>query len=251
MSTIDIPLGRVLTPELEGLPNLGSNEETEGCVARAGTAPICHDLRDVFDASGQEFPQHLRLYDRFRLWLVPSRLAIIRKSGLSEPVSVGLEVEYDSDGQTCSVVALLPSPEFVVHGSVNVDTKIAGSLDAAGQMSPLPSLDAMRAETAVKSTMMAGLEIKASAGLGLKFEATVVTPFISAVGVGSSRAEWRFDKHREALFGRDIETWSIVALPKRRKAFAYRVKYSIAARVAFFPTRRESDWTHIECVMNS
>jgi hypothetical protein len=251
VSTIDIPLGRVLTPELEGLPDLGSSEEAEGCVARAAAAPICHDLRDVFNSLGQEFPQHLRLYDRFRLWLVPSRLAIIRKSGFSEPVSVGLEVDYDSDGQTCSVVALLPSPEFVIHGSVNLDSRIAGSLDASGQLSPLPASDELRPEAAVKGTMMAGLEMKASAGLGLKFEATVVTPFVSAVGVGSSRAEWRFDKHREALFGRDIETCSIVALPKRRKAFAYRVKYSITTRIAFFPTRRESDWTRIECEMSS
>ena len=33
----------------------------------------------------------------------------------------------------------------------------------------------------------------------------------AAVGVGSSRAEWRFDRHKEPLFGRDVETWTIVA----------------------------------------
>jgi hypothetical protein len=95
-----------------------------------------------------------------------------------------------------------------------------------------------------------GLSAKGSGGVSLSFSASVVTPFVSAVGLGSTRAEWRFDRYEDALFGRDIETWSILALPKRRRQLRYRIQYNMTTRTFFFPTRTESEWSEVLCTFN-
>ena len=50
----------------------------------------------------------------------------------------------------------------------------------------------------------------------LQLGAAVATPNVSAVGIGSSRCEWRFDRHNEPLFGRDLVTWAVVMLPREQ-----------------------------------
>ena len=248
MKDLEIPICKVVAPELESLPDLGSITEEEGFSVKIATAPICHSLGDIFAALEKPIPADLRLYDRFKLWFVPHRLGVLRRKGLAEPVSVGIEVEYLTADGTCSVVSLLPSPEFIRYGSIGATTEMAGSVEASGACNPGENTgEVLSAETATKA--FAGLRFCAKSGgsIAVTFSAEVVTPYISAVGLGSNRAEWRFNKNREALFGRDIETWSLLALPKRRKSLAYRMRFSLTSRTLFFPTRRESEWVGIEC----
>jgi len=165
-------------------------------------------------------------------------------------VSVGIEVEYITADATCSVVALLPSPEFIRYGSLAATVEIAGSVEASGACRPgQDGGQEVAAETATGFFAGLGFSAKSNASIGVAFSAEVVTPYISAVGLGSNRAEWRFNKNKEALFGRDIETWSLLAIPKRRKALGYSMRFSVTSRTLFFPTRRESEWMDIECVL--
>jgi hypothetical protein len=91
------------------------------------------------------------------------------------------------------------------------------------------------------------LEMNTGGELSLRLEATIATPIISAVGLGSSRCEWRFDRDREPLFGRDIETWSVVVLPKRQTSLRLRARFYLISRMLFVPTRRQSDWLELTC----
>jgi len=247
----EIPLSVSVAPELEAVTDLGGTAEEAGFVVRVAGSPICHQVPDIFGGLGIPIPSDFRLYERFRLWLVPHRVALLRRRGLAEPVSVGIEVEYMSERGTCSVVSLIPAPQFVHHGDLSFNGSITGSMAVTGEATPWQNSDAeLRADP--ESGVIAGLgfNAKGRGGISLAFSASVVTPFISAVGLGSNRAEWRFDRHDEALFGRDIETWAIIALPKRKRELRYRVRYNITTRTLFFPTRTESKWSDIDCSLN-
>jgi hypothetical protein len=250
-ATREIPLSISVAPELEKLTDLGGTPEQAGFVARVGESPICHQIPDIFAGLAVSIPADLKLYDRFRLWLVPHRVALLRRRGLAEPVSVGIEVEYISDGGTCSVVSLIPAPQFLHHGELSFNGSIKGSLGISGEVTPFPGVE-IEPPTGGRSEVVSGLGMsaKGSGGLSLAFSASVVTPFVSAVGLGSNRAEWRFDRHEDALFGRDIETWAILALSKRKRELRYKIRHSVTTRTIFFPTRTESEWFEVGCTLN-
>ena len=98
-----------------------------------------------------------------------------------------------------------------------------------------------------------GMRFRAGVRLavGAQFSCTVATPYVHAVGIGSDRAQWRFDVHREPLFGRDIPMWMVVALPKGQRTLDYRARLSVTARTAFFPTRQQSEWQELKCTLTS
>jgi hypothetical protein len=250
-TTREIPLAVSVAPELETLTDLGRTPEQTGFVARVGESPICHQIPDIFSGLGVPLPADLKLYERFRLWLVPHRVALLRRRGLAEPVSVGIEVEYIADGGTCSVVSLIPAPQFLHLGDLSFNASITGSMGFSGEVTPSPTIQ-IEPPTEGRSAVVSGLGVsaKGSGGISLAFSASVVTPFISAVGLGSNRAEWRFDRHEEALFGRDIETWAILALSKRKRDLRYKIRHSITTRTLFFPTRTESEWFEVGCTLN-
>jgi hypothetical protein len=84
-----------------------------------------------------------------------------------------------------------------------------GFITASGDLNPVIA----EPVTGDKQCTLDALTVTADMGasVGVRLESTVSTPSISAIGIGSSRCEWRLDKQKEPLFGRDIETWSAVA----------------------------------------
>jgi hypothetical protein len=128
-----------------------------------------------------------------------------------------------------------------------MSTSIAGSFSPTGEVSA-------GSETAAdqngESFNVGSLSCKmsGSAAASLNFTANVATPSVAAVGIGSNRAEWKFNRAEEPLFGRDIETWAVLVIPKGFEELRYRIRFSLTTRTLFFPTRRESDWTELTCV---
>lgn len=245
---IEIPIGIALNEQLESIPDLGSDVEDGGFFARAGSRPIGRSVRCILRDLKMPEPADSGLYKRFELWCVPHRVAVIRRSGLAEPISVGIEIEYQNDSQTCSIVSLFPSFEYVEHGRLAGTVSFRGEMSPTGEISPA-STNPDQSTPALLN--LGGLKATASTRgeVSLHLESTVSTPSISAVGVGSSACEWRFDKKREPLFGRDIETWSIVVLPKRQRELRYRMRFYFTSRTVFFQTRRQSDWISVVCLL--
>jgi hypothetical protein len=245
-----VEIGRAVTAELESLPDLGTDINEGGFLARAGNRPIAHRLSDIFAALGTPIDSSaVRLYERFQVLVVPHRVSIMRTSGMAEPTSVGIEIEYLADGATCCVIGLLPSFEYVEHGSVGVgiDTSISGSISPTGELGDLAELVSAHGGDALK---LGSLSCTLSGGVSAKlnFKANVATPSVAAVGIGSDRAQWRINRQKEPLFGRDIETWSILVVPVDFEELKYRIRFSLMTRTLFFPTRRESDWMEVSCV---
>lgn len=240
----DLPINKALTAQLDNL-DFGEEEiDARGIYARPADRPIGVRLRTLQDRLGATVPQQLAswLDDNFEVWLVPHRVSVIRRTGSAEPVSIGIEVEYLNGERTCSVLSLLPSFDFVVHGGVNIGLTAAGRLSPEGEF--IPGDPQLKPDT--PRLRMGQLELGLSTDLrvGFRYRATVSTPLVSATGIGSARCEWRFDKDREPLFGRDIETWAVLALPWGQRQLEYRMRFYLVTRMFFFPTRLQSAWTN-------
>lgn len=220
-----------------------------------GDQPIGFLLKDVCETLGVPIPPEVDLYDRFNLWLVPHHVSVSKDGGITEPVSVGIEVEYRNDDpavdlnrrMTCCVVNMLPAAEFIrlgfLKGNLSGSFSPSGAFNASTkdlQLDPYLPLTAN-----LKAGITSGLEF----GVGVNFSVTV--PLISAVGVGDSRAEWVFNEESTNLYGKDIETWTVLAVPKEMSEIKHRVRLYLILRTAFFSTRHYSDWQTLTCVRGS
>lgn len=247
----EIPIDQPLTEELELAQDLGTDVEEKGFYARVGDKPTGCLVRDFFKAASQPVPPNFDVYSAYELWVVPHRVAIIRRSGRAEVTSVGIEVEYIPDGKTCCVIALLPEHRFVDVGSLSFKVKIGADGSAQSGTDTLSG-----PAVGDPNVNRAGLSINACAGgeAGLLFSAAVAAPEIQAVGIGSSRCEWRFDLDSKFQYGQDIQCWSMVMLPRRRGksglTISYRIRFYLVMRTLFLSTRRQSDWQNLECVLS-
>ena len=226
--------------------------EVTGLVGRIANRPVAFRLRDVFSTLGVEIPDAVDLYRRFDLWLVPNRVSVVRERGMAEVTSLGFECEFDPGERTFCVVEMLPTPAFIRWGKVDGEVACGGVVSVAGAFAGADA-EALGVGVPQASEVVecGGMSFRAGVRVGVaaQFSLTVSTPYVHAVGIGSDRAQWRFDIHREPLFGRDISMWMVVALPKAQKALNYRARLSVTARTAFFPTRRESGWQELRCTL--
>jgi len=246
-----VDLNIVPAPELGEPGELGGAIESSGLFADIHDRPIGLRLRDIKTSLGDEtallpLPEGSpgwQLFSRFELWLVPHTMSIVRRSGLYEPTAVGLEVQYKNGERTCSVRALIPSFRAIDRGHIRGAIGMNGELDVS-QSAKGP---------ATKALEFLGLRFGLQAGGSLSFnlDATVATPLVTAVGVNSSKCEWRFDRDRDPLFGRDIQTWSVLALPKRQREISYDMRFYIEARRAFITRRVESAWVPVQCQLTA
>jgi hypothetical protein len=234
----EIEIDHVLTEELERPQDLGTEIDTGSFYAAIGDQPIAYPLRTVYQSLGKEIPP-LELYKAYELWVVPHRVSIIRRRGVAEVTAVGIEVKYETSGKTCCVKSLLPSYKFVERGSLAMNVAIGGNGEANPSVG-LPAFGLAGASLAQLGDL--SIHAKVEGELKVQFHAVVATPDIQAVGEGSSRCEWRFDHDREPLYGRDIQTWAVLVLPRRQRELYYSMRFYLNIRTFFFSTRRESDW---------
>jgi len=245
MPEIKLPIDLALTTELENV-NFGQEDiNADGFFATGGNRPVGILLRDIQDQLSAGVPKNVSDWMRgnFDIWLIPHRVSIIRRAGLAETISIGLEVEYLNEDCTCSIVSLLPSFQFVVYGGGSVGAVFTGKFSPTGESIPGdPKTDQNKGKLRFG---MLEFGLTGSMDLSFQYCSTVCTPKISATGIGSSRCEWRFDKDKEPLFGRDIETWAAVVLPAGQTSLNYRLRFYMITRTFIFPTRRQSEWSEI------
>jgi hypothetical protein len=242
----ELPINRELTPELGTMGQLGDDAEQYGFVALAGGSPIALQVRPLVAGARYLLADHpdselTELYKRFNLWLIPHSVSIIRRRGQYEPVYVGIEVQYETAGGTCSVRSLIPSAEFITHGQFRAHLGLHGELS--------PAID--EAIGTVVKQAIPGLQVRVDSGFKFqaRVQANVITPHIAAVGLESDRCEWRFDRHDQPLFGKDLRTYTVVALSKWHTLLNYKIRYYIGVRKFILTRRIESDWVNVSCVL--
>src|SRR5664280_2194783 len=174
----DIELDRTLSYELNS-GHLGGEVEGPGFVARVADGPIATSLPETLTAAGKAIPKTLSLYERFGVWIVPHRLAIIRRKGLAEPVAVGVQIQYVVDG-TCSILGLFPSFEYRVVGEIGGN--FHAELGASGEIGAALSPDVAGVDSSSVGANLGSLKvgIRTGATIGLDLSCSVSTSIISA-----------------------------------------------------------------------
>ena len=214
-------------------------------------------MRRVYELLGVLLPDVVSNYFKENdIWLVPHRFSFLRKHGrLAEATTVGVDVEYDDCGMTCSIVNLLPTWEQVNHanlglsGVIGFDGEIAAAEASFPEEADQVNADGLR--------LAINARARARAGLAFQFNGSVVTPRIAAVGEGDCRCSWKFQKHQAVLFDRDIATWAAVTLSRRRDAagkdvrfqMKYKMRFWMVYRTLVWPSRCESGWADLTCDM--
>ena len=221
---LEFPIDRILNEALENEAVLGDDEERDEFIVRCAKEPIGLRLRYVFEQLGKPVPADFALYKGFDVWLIPHRVSILRRKGLAEPVSVGISVEYVHGEKTCSIVSLIPEQQFIRRGQLATEFGIKGRLSVSGEAEPsqdTANLGSQKPAGALQFGLTAGGEV------GFQLSASVCSPIVAAVGKGNSRCEWVFRRQDVPLHDRDLETWSVVVLPKRQTDLVYRLKFRL------------------------
>jgi hypothetical protein len=242
---MEVPVDIPLNEELESEGAMGPDVDTKAFTASIANQPLGFRLGDLFRKLGKPDPDIVKLYSRFDIFMIPHTLAIMRRSGMAEPTELGLEVEYDAGGRTCSVVSLFPVFQYQVQGSVSSGVRFAARMSPTGELAAMGEAPAGSGA----SLSLGGLTLSASAdsAVELHLSAVVSTPTVQATGKNSSQCAWNMVKQKEPLFGRDIETWAAVVLAKGSTALQYRIRFYVITRTFMFPTRIQSDWVERTC----
>lgn len=245
----EIPIYREVAPEVGDCGLFGGETREGGFYARLPDQTVGVSLRRIFRENCEgafaglvaQAPAPLPdVYQQFELWLIPHCVSIVRRQGLAELTSVGLEIDHLHEGTTCNVRGLLPSFQYVVQDYVR------GRLLANGELRTAPEA-ALPGPGYEYSGIRFGLQRKGS--LELQFQAPVPTPQVSAFGCFTSRYEWRFDAANQPLLGRELQTWAFLALPSWRSDVTFRARYFFERRVGCFSRRTESDWVELQCAL--
>jgi hypothetical protein len=227
------------TPELEVESMDFGSESGPRFEVDIADRPIGLPLRGLFRAHELSVPAEYALYKRFALWVIPHRISVRRMRGIYDLVSLTISARFDAGGGTCSVVSLFPEARFKSIGAL----KAEASISLSGSMTP--PTQALKNLHDVGGSLSVGMSGGVEASLA--FQAAIATPIISAGGKGSSACYWTFEKDDLPLFGRDIEAWSVLVLPKRATSVEIRMTVTTTERLAFVPVSRSTDEQTISC----
>ena len=243
-----------LSPELEiplwqqtlGSPDWSVKNPFARLRAYIADEPIAYSLKEMHKVLEQPIPRNLDFYRGYDVWLIPTRFSVKKDGGISEPSSLGIGIEFRNDandvnlnpGMTRSVVALLPEAKFLRRGFLT--GALSGVFSPTGEVSLNTKSFAPKESLPLSADLTVGLGTDVKVGLNFSYQVHI--PVISAMGSGSSRAEWEFSEESGPLYGKDIETWTVLAVPKGLSELNYRVKLYVNLRTAYIPTRHETAW---------
>lgn len=199
-----------------------------------GIDRVASFLVNVADAPiAYRAPGHFLDDERFDAVLVPHRVALARDGGYREIVRLGLHATYESElpGQTLSVLAQMPTPEFVDLGTLVFGAKI----DANGSIGAASAVPSLTKDDTAKFSMTASSSSQASLTCAMR----LVSPRVSVVGVGAREAVWIVEgggSHQ--LHGAPVETWSLLVVPTGLDEIRYRLRVWMRHRLFVLP----NDW---------
>jgi hypothetical protein len=266
-----LPVDFTLANELEDIdqlmgPTLGPTNDKSISDARfrasIADSPIALPMSKLMALSDQPTSNlPVAIYDMFELWLVPHRFSVHAVEGSGAGlVSVGCEIDYDlGDGPSVSIVSLFPASQSALSTSVEV----SGRINAQAILSPLGFISTPDPKTvaehrpattelsaAVRTASM-HLEAGWKDGPVLTIKHEIPSPILSVSGVGSQKCQFLFERYKEPLHARDIETFAVVATKRRRKHMSYKMKVVYGYKRIFFPVRHETEWVTINVALQN
>jgi hypothetical protein len=247
----ELEMNDILTRELEENVDYGS-ESNKKFYTRINTSPIAISIKKWIESKKRNIPKEVKLYNSYNVWIVPHRVSVFSRQGNPDIRSIGIEIEYITKGETCSIISLIPSFQYIEQGSIKAsigaNATFRADMELPGLLSSIEEEEGNEVEAENKNGLTLGLYTDLRAKIRLS--AIAVSPIIAAVGIGASKCEWKIDKHNEPLFGRDIETWSIIVIPKNKKTISYKMRVSVTEKTWYLlDTRRQTNFETINCLV--
>ena len=242
---LTIPLGNFGPADQEG----PAGEFTVGKLrVRLGDRPIAYDLRRVFMA-GHGQPPDTSAYNGYDIWIIVHTMGVLSEDGRGTVEAMGYEVSVP-DEKAAYTIDLLPRTEFVTKLEAGFQARVdLGAEGRAGVSKQGP------ADAGTESALLAGsisVAMSKSASLIGKLSFSLKTPIVQAVGVGSSRCQWHFEKHDKDLLGDQVMVQTVL-VPRRTRQLEFQIRgYAmIKPRFYSFAARHETGWVDVSCPLVS
>jgi hypothetical protein len=181
----------------------GPGETSPGAVqkgqvrVRVGERPIVRNLKTLYRKTGRAMPADLQLYSAYNVWLVVFYVGALRESGVRALSRFGFAVTFPEKPRV-TVLNLVPQSRFVKRVGLEVTSEAALSLN--GEAHVPDAVAGLLAETDVLSGT-AKLRIGTDARVVGTLSLSVMTPVVTAIGVGGRAAEWLFERDEKPLVG--------------------------------------------------
>jgi len=204
---------------------------------RIGERPIVRDLKRLYRKSGKTLPPDLEVFSAYNIWMILYAVGIVRASGMREVDRFGFAITFPEKPRV-TVLNVLPQTRFVKRVGAALKAEAALSLNGSAQLPE--AVTQMLAQTDALSAD-ASLKISTEANLVGTLSISVLTPIIQAIGTGSRRAEWVFEKSEEPLLGDQHMAVTLLA-PKSIDELETTVRLSATVSVFnFLPCNLETD----------
>ena len=153
-----------------------------------------------------------------------------------ELISAGCIIDFSPGHQNFALVDLLPNSSFRKLFESKAKASIELSFDKVAKLIGLP----------VPLDFSERGGISTSLDFGFAFHASE----IAAVGRGTQTAIFEFSGGAGPLVDRDVTVWTVIMFNRFSSSLSCRVKLFYTSRLAFVPSRCESDWTNIHIVLS-
>ncbi len=211
---------------------------------RLGDRPLCRNLRRLYEQEHKDLPADIAVFDAYDIWMLTHSInAIDRKGDSAKITALGYEADF-KESEYVYTIELLPQTKFVspLEGSF---TNKADLLLEGNAKVP----DAIKTATGAMNPLGGDARINLSSELKVigKVEFAVKTSIIQAVGIGSSRCEWMFEKDKKPLLGDQIMLQTIL-VPRFTTSAQCNIRGYAMLKPNWisFPVKFYTDWIDIK-----
>ncbi|QDT50503.1 hypothetical protein Pan258_45820 [Symmachiella dynata] len=210
---------------------------------RIGDRPIARDLRRLYELAERDVPEDLEVFHDNNIWIITHAVSVLGTRSFKSVADFGYRMRY-ADSPRVTILEVMPQTRFITH--IGGCFKNEAEIDIHGGASvPAELTDLLDQIEAVS----VGGELRLSSKTNIvgRLSFSVVTPIITATGVGDSGSEWVFRKDENPLVG-DHLMFQIVHTPRYQKTLKFKAQvYATVMTSWFFPARLESDWVELTC----
>lgn len=232
--------------------NLGSSKGIDDASLKNGNIriyygdrPIVFNLLEWYAKLGKPLPDDIQIFDAYRIYIIFHSIGTVKTWGAQYLEQLGLRVKFKSlPSEEVTVLNVLPQPEFIkiADGKIlfNADIGLNGKAE-------LPKIDIKDANGTQTFGFDGKIGMSSQANFALNVSFTLNTPHIMAIGRGSSRSEWVFNRHDKGLTGYDIQMGQVVMVSQFVQELSFKVQlYATLESFNLIAVDRQTDWVDMK-----
>jgi hypothetical protein len=210
---------------------------------RIGVRPVAYDLRALYRSAHKKLPDTLA-FNQFDPWLIVHTMGAIVQEGSARVEAMGYEAVFGDETEAYTV-DLFPQTRFATTVAGRLQGKVQLGIEGNARVD-VPELPGPMGIEVLSGGVELTLSSDASL-LGL-LSFSLLTPVVQAVGRGSPRCQWHFEKHERPLLG-DQPMVQTVLVHRFSEQISFKIRgYALVKRrYLSFAVRRETEWIDVVC----